>query len=371
VEAVGQMYAKNLAFEAKHPRDRDGKFAGKGDEAGDRNVSLLADADKDVVDQKTREKKEKEQETEVPVLSTITVDSIRLTNRQLFNLVLKFGVYPENYGLPDEKAFKALGIKKSTADDYGRIIGQILMELTTTKNTIIYGTSEQFNYDIRLRAWTEIFARELQGNVRFAGGGDVARFSKSKNWKESNEVPFFRFKYELDPSSKDPETLVRDNAKGLVLKKGARPSEAIMEFFSEDAKKNGASLDCASFIVVVNRRALLATLGENKYNDLFKNLPIAGLRTNNGLSQPDFAFVNPLIGSSNSFSYPKDVKAGDYRHENVVLISRGLLIGHPIKGQLTPANMKKAIENEANIKGSELDTKPGYTIIDPNKLPTK
>lgn len=127
-----------------------------------------------------------------------------------------------------------------------------MLELAKCRDGISrnYDTTLQLFNEARYRVWVVWFAVQLSEIQPKFNSEALADFPKSKFWDEG-----------LVPYNKDGRIVQQS---GLLLKKGAKPSDAIREFFTPA----GAALkvDCASFVMIVYRRAWLQILPDAEYN---------------------------------------------------------------------------------------------------------
>ena len=212
-------------------------------------------------------------------------------------------------GMPDAEYLRKTGLSDIiTEAGFDGLVRNIMNEIVKYDGTYSYASLAQAVNHAKYLAWVVVYAKKLQSlKPPFAVGGRLASFKGSKYWEPSDSIPF------ADPTG---ET----KAKGLLLKKDAMPADGIREFFGENA--SNASIDCGTFQSLVSRRALLATLGEDKYNDMYKGIGVAGL---NMVGDP-FEFkrgpTTLIPGMAVQIGFPPNVSVpnGAYHDENCIFI---------------------------------------------------
>ncbi|MFD2611160.1 protein-glutamine gamma-glutamyltransferase [Paenibacillus gansuensis] len=140
------------------------------------------------------------------------------------------------------------------------------------------------------------------------------------------------------------------NQGGFLLRKGVTPADGIRDIFT-DGKKY--AFECAVAIVILLYKAVLDTIGEQKFNELFPNLLLyswnydsdLGLTTRN----TDSAFARP--GDVLYFKNPDvDPDHMEWQGENVIKMGTDSYYGHGL-GIRSAEDMIKAL-NKRRIPGA-------------------
>ncbi|MVB11252.1 Protein-glutamine gamma-glutamyltransferase [Caprobacter fermentans] len=181
----------------------------------------------------------------------------------------------------------------------------ILSQLASAEEKLDYDSSEQLVFELRLRAQTVAAAKELDKS-----GMDFAIFRKSRC---------------------NPDFWDRTAEGGFRLKSGAKPSEAISDIFDHGRKY---ATECATAMVIVYYRALLAVLGADRFNQVFPKIELMNwhhldrLLRDVGLMKK-YPFYLP--GDRRYFANPDvDPLTPEWQGENVIDLNGKLYYGHGV-----------------------------------------
>ena len=203
---------------------------------------------------------------------------------------------------------------------------QILAAMAADSTAFRYGTQAELLFELSLRAQTVAAARELdRSGMRFA------TFRRSKC---------------------NPAFWNRTNEGGFRLKPGASPSAAILDIY-----RNGRSYatECATAMVIVYYRALLAVFGEQKFNRVFPRIELMNWHHLDRLLR-EIGLMNRfslyLPGDRRYFANPDvDPVTPELQGENVIEMGGGLYYGHDI-GIRTADQIIKAL-NQSRIEDAD------------------
>ncbi len=202
----------------------------------------------------------------------------------------------------------------------------ILTELASASEKLDYTSEDQLRFELHLRNQTVSAAKELE---RSDMGFAVFRKSRcnSEYWKRTVEG-------------------------GFLLKSGVKPSEAIQDIFKNGRKY---ATECATAMVIVYYRALLAVWGTDPFNRIFPRIELMNwhhldpLLREVGLMKK-YPFYLP--GDRRYFANPDvDPLTPQWQGENVIDLNGKLYYGHGI-GIYNAETILRAL-NESRIEGAD------------------
>ena len=187
----------------------------------------------------------------------------------------------------------------------GSVEKQVLSLMADSPVKTSFDSMERLQFELSLRAQTVAAARELDRS-----GLDFATFRKSKCNSEFWE---------------------RTNEGGFRLKSGANAAEAVLDIFRHGRKY---ATECATAMVIVYYRALLAVLGEAKFNKAFPRIELMNWHHLDPLlRQVGLMNKYPLYlpGDRRYFANPDvDPVTPEWQGENVIDLDGKLYYGHGI-----------------------------------------
>jgi protein-glutamine gamma-glutamyltransferase len=184
---------------------------------------------------------------------------------------------------------------------------QVEREIYTQKNnsssTYAYDSKEELNFELKLRSKIIEASRAL-----LASKADFTTFKKSRcNWKY----------------------WIRTEKGGFQLRPNALPSAAIRDIFVSGGLY---AFECATAMVIVLYKAMLDTIGEERFNVLFDNLLLWDWTYDSDL--------HLITVDSREESFPGDIlyfqnpdvakDTPEWQGENVVKLGHNLYYGHGI-----------------------------------------
>ncbi|MFC2946887.1 protein-glutamine gamma-glutamyltransferase [Virgibacillus sediminis] len=126
----------------------------------------------------------------------------------------------------------------------------------------------------------------------------------------------------------NPEYWHRTSVGGFRLRQDVRPSDAI-----EDIYRNGSlyGFECATAILIIYYRAVLAAIGERLFNQLFQNLYLYSWHFDSDLGiqriNTNFTLPGDVVYFNNPDFHPE---TDWWRGENAVVLEDGTFFGHGI-----------------------------------------
>lgn len=202
----------------------------------------------------------------------------------------------------------------------------ILTELAASSEKLDYASEDHLRFELHLRNQTVSAAKELDhSDMGFA----VFRKSRCNQgyWKRTAEG-------------------------GFLLKSGVKPSEAIQDIFKNGRKY---ATECATAMVIVYYRALLAVWGTDPFNRIFPRIELMNwhhldpLLREVGLMKK-YPFYLP--GDRRYFANPDvDPLTPQWQGENVIDLNGKLYYGHGI-GIHHAETILRAL-NESRIEGAD------------------
>lgn len=187
----------------------------------------------------------------------------------------------------------------------GSVEKQVLSLMAAAPGKISFGSMERLQFELSLRAQTVAAARELDRSAM-----DFATFRKSRC---------------------NPEFWDRTNEGGFRLKSGANAAAAILDIFRNGRKY---ATECATAMVIVYYRALVAVFGEEKFNRTFPRIELMNWHHLDRLLR-EVGLMNkyPVYfpGDRRYFANPDvDPATPEWQGENVIDLDGRLYYGHGI-----------------------------------------
>lgn len=181
----------------------------------------------------------------------------------------------------------------------------LLTQMAAANEKIDYASEEELLFELHLREQTVAAAKDLNRS-----GMDFAIFRKSRC---------------------NPAFWTRTAEGGFRLKNGAVPSEAISDIFSHGRKY---ATECATAMVIVYYRALLAVMGPEKFNKIFPSIELMNWHHLDRLLREvgmmkRYPFYLP--GDRRYFANPDvDPLTPEWQGENVIDLNGTLYYGHGV-----------------------------------------
>lgn len=187
----------------------------------------------------------------------------------------------------------------------GTVERTVLNQLASAGEKLDYDSQEQLLFELHVRSQTVAAAIELDRS-----GMDFAIFRKSR----------------CNPNFWD-----RTAEGGFRLKSGAKPDEAILDIFQNGRKY---ATECATAMVIVYYRALLAVWGAESFNRIFPKIELMNwhhldpLLREIGLMKK-YPFYPP--GDRRYFANPDvDPLTPEWQGENVIDLNGKMYYGHGV-----------------------------------------
>lgn len=187
----------------------------------------------------------------------------------------------------------------------GSVENTVLTQLAASSKKLDYDSEEQLLFELHVRSQTVAAARELDRS-----GMDFAIFRKSR----------------CNPNFWD-----RTAEGGFRLKSGAKPSAAILDIFEHGRKY---ATECATAMVIVYYRALLAVWGAETFDRIFPKIELMNwhhldrLLREVGLMKKEPFY---LPGDRRYFANPDvDPLTPEWQGENVIALNGNLYYGHGV-----------------------------------------
>ncbi|MEH6944482.1 protein-glutamine gamma-glutamyltransferase [Bacillus sp. JJ722] len=115
---------------------------------------------------------------------------------------------------------------------------------------------------------------------------------------------------------------------GFLLKPGIKSSMAIHDIYNNSSQY---AFECATAILIIYYHAVLNTIGEYLFNQLFQNLYLYSWHSDSDLGLQTFDTNHFLPGDVVYFNNPDvDPEASWWRGENAVVLGDGTYFGHGI-----------------------------------------
>ncbi|MBS4197501.1 protein-glutamine gamma-glutamyltransferase [Lederbergia citri] len=137
-------------------------------------------------------------------------------------------------------------------------------------------------------------------------------------------------------------------AGGFQLKKGVKPSEAILDIYRNSSLY---AFECATAMIIIYYHATLKSIGENVFNQLFQNIYLYSWHFDPDLGIHTIHTEQFLPGDVVYFNNPDvDPDTSWWRGENAVVLEDGTFFGHGL-GIRTAWHMIQLL-NEKRKQGS-------------------
>ena len=187
----------------------------------------------------------------------------------------------------------------------GSVERAIIKILSSSSATHSYNSIGELQFELKLRREIVQAARDL---------------SKSK-------LAFRVFR----KSFCNPQYWTRTRDGGFALKRGVKPSAAVRDIYQNSAKYG---TECATAMLIVYYKALLETLGENAFDQIFPNIHLMNWHQIER-ELKDVGFMHPandhLPGDRRYFANPDvDPYTPEWQGENVIDLGDGTYYGHGI-----------------------------------------
>ena len=194
---------------------------------------------------------------------------------------------------------------------------QVLSLMAASTAQFSFSSMERLQFELSLRAQTVAAAREL----------------------DRSDLSFSTFR----KSKCNPEFWDRTNEGGFRLKTGANAAAAILDIFRNGRKY---ATECATAMVIVYYRALLAVFGEEKFNRVFPRIELMNWHHLDRLIR-EVGLMNKfplyLPGDRRYFANPDvDPVTPEWQGENVIDLDGRLYYGHGV-GILNAEQIIKAL----------------------------
>ncbi|OJU17066.1 MAG: protein-glutamine gamma-glutamyltransferase [Clostridiales bacterium 43-6] len=181
----------------------------------------------------------------------------------------------------------------------------ILKQMSKSSQTYQYDNLDQLRFELKLRKEIVDAAYDLAGS-----GMDFEVFRETRA---------------------NPRYWDRTNQGGFTLKRGAVPSEAIMDIY-ENGQKYGT--ECATAMMIVYYKALLTTFGAKRFNELFPTITLMNWHNIPPLLR-EVGYMDPageyIPGDRLYFENPDvDPKTPEWQGENVIFLAPDKFYGHGI-----------------------------------------
>ncbi|MEH7610017.1 protein-glutamine gamma-glutamyltransferase [Gottfriedia acidiceleris] len=129
---------------------------------------------------------------------------------------------------------------------------------------------------------------------------------------------------------------------GFLLRQGIRPSDAINDIYINSSLY---AFECATAMVIIYYHAILNLIGENLFNQIFKNIYLYGWHTDPDLGIGAQYSDRILPGDIVYFNNPEfNPLTPEWRGENAVVLGDGTYFGHGL-GIMTAEQMIFSLNN--------------------------
>ncbi|MFS0782179.1 protein-glutamine gamma-glutamyltransferase [Bacillus sp. 1P06AnD] len=152
----------------------------------------------------------------------------------------------------------------------------------------------------------------------------------------------------LEKSRGNPAYWQMTNRGGFQLKPGVWPSAAIRDIFSNSSLY---AFECATAIIIIYYYAVLNTIGDALFNQLFPHLYLYSWHSSTELGVHTIDTDYFIAGDVIYFKNPDfDPNAAEWRGENTVLLEDGTFFGHGL--EIGPADQIIQALNDKRKPGS-------------------